>query len=148
MTFDTTAPRGVGLSPDERTLYVAESSDRPDGNRELRAHPTLKDGTLGPYTTTLVTFGPDQRVDGICLDREGNILACASGQASGPGPMIFVISPTGNVLESHQVPADRPTNCVFGDAGLRSLYVTTADGQLYRVANTGRQGYALYPRSP
>jgi len=35
-------------------------------------------------------------------------------EVSGPGPMITVFSPTGRVLETHPVPAIRPTNCCFG----------------------------------
>ena len=50
VTFDTTMPNGVLVSPDQRTLYVAESnSDRMDINRELRAYPINDDGSLGAY---------------------------------------------------------------------------------------------------
>ena len=48
------------------------------------------------------------------------------------------------VLEMHPVPVDRPTNCSFGDADLRTLYVTTVGGHLFR-AYTERQGRLLYP---
>ena len=144
MTYDTTAPRGVRLSADERILYVAESGNPPDGKRELRAYPILEDAGLGPCSV-LHTFGADEAVAGICLDSGGNILACGSSKEGASGPMIYVISPTGRVLETHPVLADRPTSCTFGDAGLRSLYVTTGDGRLFRVPNTGRQGFALYP---
>jgi sugar lactone lactonase YvrE len=53
-----------------------------------------------------------------------------------------VVSPTGTILESHPSPADLPMRCAFGDAGLDSLYVTAADGGLYRARNTGRRGLA------
>ncbi len=39
MTYDTAAPRAVALSPDESTLYVAETDNSPQGLRELRAYP-------------------------------------------------------------------------------------------------------------
>lgn len=142
MTFDTTAPRGVCISSDEQTLYVAESSAQPDGKRELRAYPILADGTLGPYAV-VHRFGAGPGADGLCLDRKGNLLACAGGQASGADAVISVIAPDGKVLETHPVPGGRATNCAFGDPGLTSLYVTTADGHLYRVVDTGLQGFAL-----
>jgi sugar lactone lactonase YvrE len=41
------------------------------------------------------------------------------------------------------MPAE-PTNCAFGDPDLSALYVTTAEGHLYRARNTGRRGRALY----
>jgi gluconolactonase len=149
MTFDTTAPNGILLSPDERTLYVAQSDY--DGARELRAYPLQADDTLGAYTV-LQTFGQDARgvhrgVDGMCLDTNGHIIACAGWEAAGPGPMIYVFAPSGRVLETHPVPVDRPTNCTFGDAALGTLYVTTGGGHLFRVRDTGRRGWLLYPRS-
>jgi hypothetical protein len=46
------------------------------------------------------------------------------------------------------VPGDRPMACTFGDSGLRSLYVTTGEGHLYRAQNIGRRGGQLYPPLP
>ena len=43
------------------------------------------------------------------------------------------------------MPVDLPTNCTFGDADLRPLYITTGGGHFYRVPNTGRQGWLLFP---
>lgn len=149
MTTDTTTPLDVALSPDENTLYVAESSEEPEGKRELRAYPISEDGSLGEYRV-LHSFGADYRgihrgISGMCLDTDGNIIACAGWGQSGPGPMIYVFSPTGQVLETQPVPAE-PTNCAFGGPELTDLYVTSIEGHLYRVANTGRQGHLLYPK--
>lgn len=155
MTYDTKAPRGILLSKDESTLYVSESSEESDGKRELRAYPIREDGTLGPYVV-LVTFGSDYRgphrgIEGMTLDSEGNILACAGSPRSGSGPMVYVIAPSGQILESHPVPADQPMNCVFGESDLSTLFVSTGEGQnsghghLYRVRNTGRRGWLPYP---
>jgi gluconolactonase len=145
MTFDTRWPRGVLVSRDQRTLYVAESDNsRPEGARELRAYPILENDTLGPYAV-MHTFGGDHRgphrgIDGLCFDAEGNIVACAGSAQSGPGPAVYVFSPTGRVLETHLVPEDRPRNCAFGDADLGTLFVSSAGGHLYRVRNSGRRG--------
>ncbi len=149
MTSDTTSPNGILLSQDERILYVAQSDY--DGVRELRAYPLQANDTLGAYTV-LHTFGQDARgvhrgVDGMCLDTGGHIIACAGWEEAGPGPMIYVFAPSGRVLETHPVPVDRPTNCTFGDADLGTLYVTSGGGHLFRVRNTGRRGWLLYPRS-
>lgn len=149
MTFDTNAPTGVALSPDQKTLYVAESDNRPGGVRELRAYPIGDDGALGRHVV-LHTFGSDHRgihrgAEGLCVDTDGNIIACAGWQRSGPGPLVQVFSPAGAVLESHAVPADRPLNCAFGDDRLGSLYVTTAAGHLFRIRSVGRNGHLLFP---
>ena len=145
---NTTSPNGVLLSADERTLYVSECDYGEDRIRELRAYPINDDGSLGKHTV-LHQFGKDHRgvhraVDGMCLDAEGNIIACAGWAKSGPGPLIYVFAPSGRVIETHTIPADHPANCTFGDADLQSLYVTTRNGHLLR-ARTERRGWNLYP---
>lgn len=148
VTFDTTQPNGILVSQDQNTLFVAESSYTRGIARELRAYPIRDDGSLGVYTT-LFTWGEDARgvhrgIDGMCLDRDGNIVATAGWEISGPGPMIYVFSPAGRVLETHPVPANRPTNCCFGGPDLTTLFVTSTDGHFFRAA-TRRVGWALYP---
>lgn len=145
MTYDTRAPRAVLLSADEQTLYLAEG-DAQTPLRELRAYPVRGDGSLGPFTV-LHTFGADHRgpqrgIEGMCLDADGNIVACAGAQGAGAGPVIMVFSPAGAVLETRSLPADLPMRVAFGDAGLSSLYVTTAAGELLRVRDSGRRGHA------
>jgi gluconolactonase len=144
ITYDTAAPRAVLLSADEATLYVGEGDAGRNGPRELRAYPIRSDGSVGPYTV-LHAFGADHRgphrsIEGICLDDGGNIVACAGWKRSGPGPLIYVFSPSGAVLETHPLPADLPMRCAFGDADLESLYVSTGEGHLYRAKATGRCG--------
>lgn len=138
MTFDTTAPNGLLLSPDEKTLYVAQSKYGEGQKRELRAYPIGEDGTLGQYEV-LHNFYPHRGIDGMCLDSEGNLIATAGWEESGPGGMIYVFAPNGRVLETHPVPCNRPTNCTFGGADLRDLYVTSIEGHLLR-AKTDRRG--------
>ena len=141
VTFDTTRPNGLLFSLDHKTLYVAQSGREPDEKRELRAYPVEGDGSLGS-STVLHDFGAHRGIDGMCLDTEGNIIATAGFRESGPGPMIYVFSPTGQVLETHRLPEDRPTNCAFGDEDLSTLYVTTGGGHLFQ-ARTDRRGRPL-----
>jgi gluconolactonase len=148
MTTDTTGTNGLLISPDQRTLYMIQTSPE---RRELRAYDILADGSLGRYTV-LHQFGEDYRgpqrgIDGMCLDAEGNIVATAGSYASGPGPMIYIWDPKGRVLETHPMPAgiDSPTNCTFGDPDQRTLYITTGGGHFFRVRNTGRRGWIIWP---
>ena len=106
LTFDTTGTNGLLISPDQRSLYIIQTD--PDGDRELRSYPILDDGTLGEYIV-LHQFGRDHRgpqrgIDGMCLDSEGNIVGAAGNWVSGPGPMIYVWTPTGRVLETYPMP--------------------------------------------
>jgi gluconolactonase len=148
VTSDTTQPNGILVSQDQSTLYVAESGHARDINRELRAYPIREDGSLGTYST-LFTWGADAKglhrgIDGMCLDRDGNIVATAGWEVSGAGPMIYVFTPKGRVLETHPLPANRPTNCCFGGPDLTTLFVTTTQGHFFK-AQTDRVGWAMYP---
>jgi gluconolactonase len=145
LTHDTRSPRGVLLSRDERTLYVSDANGATNGEWELRAYPIHDADTLGSYTL-LYSFGSDslgspRGIEGMCLDRDGNIVACAGWSKSSAGPLIYVFAPSGRMLESRPAPADEPIKCAFGDTDLSSLYITTAGGDLLRARNTGRQGF-------
>jgi len=135
MTYDTTNPNGLLVSPDDERLYVAQSDY--DGDRELRAYPIEDDG-LGEYEV-LHNFYPHRGIDGMCFDEDGNVVATAGYEQGGPGPMVYVFAPDGRVLETHPVDVPRPTNCAFGDDDLRTLYLTGSDGFLRR-ARTDRRG--------
>jgi gluconolactonase len=144
ITNDTVSPRAVLLSPDGATLYVADGEPRVDQRRELRAYPIAADGSVG-HCEVLHSFGADHRgpqrgIEGMCLDADGHIVACGGWARSGPGPLIYVFSPRGAVIESHPFPADCPNRCCFGGNDLATLYVTTGGGHLYRAKTAGRRG--------
>jgi gluconolactonase len=148
VTFDTTQPNGILVSQDQRTLYVAESGYTRGIARELRAYPIKGDGSLGT-PDVLFTWGEDARgvhrgIDGMCLDADGNIVATAGWEVSGPGPMLYVFSPNGRVLETHPVAANRPTNVCFGGADMSTVFVTSTNGHFFK-AQTHRTGWAMYP---
>lgn len=140
VTHDTLGPRAVLLSKDEKTLYVADGDIERGNVCNLFAYPVIAGGEVG-HAKPLITFqAVDRGIEGMCLDSEGNIIVCAGWKKSGSGPMLYVITPGGTIVESHPAPADMPMRCAFGDAGLASLYVTAGDGGLYRAKNTGRKG--------
>jgi gluconolactonase len=143
LTTDTTRPNGLLLSADERTLYVAQSDY--DGDRQLRAYPVHLDGSLKP-PVVLHDFGDARGIDGMCWDLDGFIVATCGWEKSGPGPRIAIFAQDGRVIEEHRLPEGAPTNCVFGGPELTHLYVTTLEGHLYRVPDTGRRGSLQPPR--
>ena len=141
VTYDTSGPRAILLSADEKTLYVADGDAERGNLQRLCSYPVKPDGELGHVKVMIDFVVVERGIEGMCLDSDGNIIACAGWKKSGVGPVIYVISPSGTILETHPAPADMPMRCAFGDPGLTSLYLTAADGGLYRATDTGRRGY-------
>ncbi len=125
LTKEMTRPNGIAFSPDEKTLYVANSD--PD-LAIWKAFPVKDDGTLGEGkvffdTTQLVKDKKPGLPDGMKVDQAGNVFA------TGPGG-VFVFDKTGKHLGT--LATGVPTaNCGFGDDG-STLYIT-ADKNLVRV---------------
>ena len=125
LTAELTFPNGLAFSPDEKTLYVANS----DPQRAIwMAFDVRPDGTIGNGrvffdATALARAGKPGLPDGMKVDRAGNLFA------SGPGG-IFIFSPAGKHLGTI-VTGQRTANCAFGDDG-STLYMTAND-RLLRV---------------
>jgi gluconolactonase len=132
---DVEKPNGIVLSPDMKTLYLADSNSK--GKRQLLAFPLKPDGTVGEKRV-LYDFGKDRGIDGMCVDADGNVYG-AAGQGKTGG--VYVFSPDGKMLGFLPTP-ETPTNCVFGGKDRKMLYVT-AGKSLYRV-HLNRPGFAVY----
>ena len=140
MTHDTGGPRAILLSADEKMLFVADGDAERGNLQRLCVYPVKADGELG-HVKVLIDFVVVERgIEGMCLTSDGNIIACAGWQKAGTGPMVYVISPSGTILESHPAPADLPMRVAFGDEGLTSLYLTAGDGGLFRARDIGHRG--------
>jgi gluconolactonase len=132
---DVTKPNGIILSPDMKTMYLAES--HPKGNRQLLSYPLNDDGTVGAKKV-LHDFGKDRGIDGMCIDVKGNIYATAgAGKTAG----VTIFSAAGKKLGFIPTPED-PSNCVFGGRDRKMLYVT-AGKSLYRMQLT-IEGFAIF----
>ncbi len=132
---DVTKPNGIVLSPDMKTLYLAES--HPKGDRLLLAYPLHADGSVGAKKV-LHDFKNDRGIDGMCVDGKGNIYG-AAGQGKTGGVSIF--TPAGKKIGFIPTP-ETPSNCVFGDADHKTLYIT-AGRSLYGI-RLNAEGFAVY----
>jgi gluconolactonase len=104
VTFDTRVPRASAVASDASTLYVAETDNSFGGRRELRAYTLVKGEVVGA-PSVMHTFdedhrGPHRAIEGMCLDPQDNIVACAGWANSGPGPMVYIVSPAGGIVGS------------------------------------------------
>jgi len=124
LTRELTRPNGLAFSPDEKTLYVAQS----DPARAIwMAYPVKPDGTLGAgkvfFDATQWTKQLPGLPDGLKVDRNGNLFA------TGPGG-VNVFAPDGTHLGRIDT-GQATANCGWGDDGA-TLYIT-ADGYLCRI---------------
>jgi gluconolactonase len=112
-------PNGIALSPDEKTLYVANSDPEEATWTSFRIE---EDGSLGkPFVfhdaTGLVKAKPGLP-DGLKVDSKGNIFA------TGPGG-IFVFSPKGDLLGT--INTGEPTANLAFNTDESMLYITAND---------------------
>ncbi len=130
-TDEMTRPNGIGFSPDEKTLYVAQS----DRQAALwKAFPVRDDGTLGPgrvlYDATPMLEQNKGLPDGMTVGAAGHVFA------TGPGG-VFVFTPDGELLGRLDT-KEATANCAFGGPDGSTLFIT-ADTYLCRV-QTKTQG--------
>ena len=119
---DLNRPNGLALSPDEKTLYVANSDER---KRFWMRYDVAADGTVSNGRMFYDLAGAKEQgiPDGMKVDSQGNIYA------AGPEG-VWVFSPDGRHLGTIQ-PGETAANCNWGDDG-RTLYIT-ASTSVYRI---------------
>jgi gluconolactonase len=129
LTRELSRPNGIAFSPDEKTLYVANS----DPKRAIwMAFPVQSDGTLGAGrvfkdVTEMVGKAPGLP-DGMKVDRNGVLFA------TGPGG-VHIYTPDGTLLGRLNT-GEATANVAWGDDG-STLYIT-ADMYLCRVKTKTR----------
>lgn len=121
---DRTAPNGIILSPDEKTLYVIPSMEK-----QMWSYRVISPGKIEPGKVFCeVTQPPDAKNpkggDGLTIDTNGNLYI-----TTGLGLQIF--DPAGRQLGTIKIP-EHPANVTFGGKGNHTLFVT-ARKSLYAV---------------
>ncbi|MBI3922071.1 MAG: SMP-30/gluconolactonase/LRE family protein [Armatimonadetes bacterium] len=122
---DFVMPNGLAFSPDEKRLYIGDSSQR----RHIRVFDVKPDGTLenGRVFADLSDPKPGAP-DGMKVDTEGRLFS------TGPGG-VWVFAPDGThlgTIETHEGPA----NCAWGETDWRTLFIT-AGTSVYRIRLKG-----------
>lgn len=128
LTDQMTRPNGIGFSPDEKTLYVAQSDPQKAVWMAFAVKPegTLGEGRVFFDSTPWVKKKLPGLPDGLKVDKKGNLFA------TGPGG-VNVFAPDGTFLG--RINTGVPTaNCRFGDDG--SMLYITANTRLCRVRTT------------
>ena len=129
--FDT--PNGVGLSADEKKLYVAETNAARLWAFDIESPGVIKkDGPSLFWPGHLLhKFNGYERLDSLAVDSEGNVVVATLGTGC-----VTAISPTGQIRARVAVPEFdlMVTNVCFGGPDLRTAYITASGlGRLYAI---------------
>jgi gluconolactonase len=118
---DLSRPNGIGVSPDQQTLYVSMSDEK---RPHILAYPLDIEGGVSDYPKIFCDFSAElaQKLpglpDGMKVSRTGHLFASGPGGIyilSGEGKKLGLIS-TGKAI----------ANCCFGEDG-KTLFLTSSD---------------------
>jgi len=145
---DIDMPNGIVTSPDDKILYLVESDGRADRKRCILAFDLAADGMVSKQRK-LIDLYPGRSGDGMAIDEQGNLYIAAglhktrgSSETLDTRPGIHVVTPAGELVAYVQTPEDTITNCRFGGADLKTLYITC--GTLLMSLQTKIPGKPLY----
>lgn len=134
-------PNGILVSPDEKSLFVADNNNSQSGTRKLWRFQLNPDGSVNPRSRHLLFDWKTSRgPDGIKIDERGRLFVAAGlnrdnlpHETSKPYPGgVYVLSNSGRLLDFIPIPDDEVTNCTFGGPDLKTLFIT-AGGNLWSV---------------
>ena len=112
-----TVSNGIGWSPDESTMYLNDS-----GTRSLYAFRFGgASGTISDHRTLVELDRGRGTPDGLTVDEEGGVWV-----ALWDGGAVNRYASDGSLLETVELPVQRPTSCAFGGPELTTLFVTSA----------------------
>ena len=152
ITREIEKPNGLALSPDQKTLYLADhnnggnrlSPNDPEPKRgamKIYAFPLDEQGHVNGARKTLVDFGKESGCDGMRVDSQGNLYMAIRSLAR---PGLLVIDPSGQeLLFLPTGPTNQsglfenwkgiPSNVEFGIGKESNRLYVTIDKSLYRI---------------
>lgn len=153
ITHNVSKPNGIALSPDGKTMYLADHDNGTDaidpkkpapkkGPMTIYAFPLNKKGLVAGKRRTLVDFGDNAGCDGMTIDANANIYLTVRSLKR---PGVMVINPKGKEIafiptgpknqkpDAKNAPQGLPSNVEFGRGKEISTLYITIDTSLYRI---------------
>jgi gluconolactonase len=142
ITHEVDRPNGLIVSDDDQYLFVADNNNNAVGGaRKLWRFRLMSDGSVDLASQTLLyDWKTGRGPDGMALDEQGRLFV--AGGLNRPNPPfetadefkggVYVFNTAGERLAFIGVRNDEVTNCAFGGADLKTLYIT-AGGTLWTV---------------
>ena len=124
--FPLERPNGIGLSPDEQTLYVVETPTARCWSFRLSAPGKIESANgvyRGEKGTVVVGLGGYQMFDSLAVDGEGHV--CVATLITGA---VSDIWPDGSRVDQYMLPDMMVTNVCFGGEGLTTAFATLSMG--------------------
>jgi sugar lactone lactonase YvrE len=115
------ASNGLAWNAGSSALYLVDTPRRVIWRYDF----DLDGGTLGPREVFAETADGEGLPDGLATDQAGGVWVALFG-----GGAVRRYDADGVVTDDVPVPATYPTSLAFGDADLRTLYVTTSSAHL------------------
>jgi gluconolactonase len=140
VAFPLLGPNGVGLSPDGRRVYVAETFTGRlwawdlDAPGEVRAATGSIAVRHGGRCVAATPFS----FDSLAVEDDGRIAIGAIGDG------IVVVTPDGEEADVHPIPGDVTTNIAFGGSDRRRAVITLSRSGRLIEATWPRPGLALH----
>ncbi len=134
VAFPLLGPNGVGLSPDGRRVYVAETHTGRlwawdlDGPGEVAAGAGVRAARHGGVCVAATPFS----FDSLAVEDDGRVVIGAIADG------IVVITPDGGEVDVHPIPGDFTTNIAFGGPDRRRAVIT--------LSRSGRVAETTWPR--
>lgn len=126
LATDLERPNGLAFSPDERTLYIADTA-----RHHVRAFDVAADGTLSS-SRVFADMREEGRPDGMKVDREGRLFVCAT--------TVQVFAADGRPLGVIDCP-QLPANCTWGEDGATLFIAARAGVYRTRIETVGIAPY-------
>lgn len=123
LTKEFTGPNGIAFSPDEKYLYVGDWDEK---KKTVYRYEVQPDGTLinRKLFFDFTSFKGEDAIDGIKVDKEGNLYVSAPGG-------LQMLSPDGRHLGTIVTP-QHVHNMAWGDDDGKTLYLCARTG-LYQI---------------
>jgi gluconolactonase len=134
IAYPILSPNGCGLSPDEKTIYVADTEGARLWAFDIEAPGVLRKPPPHVHHSGRVVAGlpGNARFDSLAVLANGNIAVATLNTG-----YITEISPAGEIVRAVKMPDSYPTNICFGGPDMRTAYITLSD--------SGRLGTMQWP---
>ena len=141
VAFPLLGPNGVGLSPDDRRVYAAETHTGRLWAWDLAGPGEVRpaDGSLAVRHGGTCVVATPFSFDSLAVEEDGRIVIGAIGDG------LVVVTPDGGELEVHPIAGDVTTNIAFGGPDRRRAVVTLSRSGRVVEATWPRPGLVLHP---